>query len=337
MLRYAVRRLLLAIPTLLVISFIIFALLDLAPSDPTAQLPLTIPEEIREQIRLSLGLGEPFHIRYFKWLQQFMINEPLNLMEEAWDIQIGNSEDRLRVRSWSTRAPVVDLIAERLPQTLTVIGVSYLVAIMIAVPIGVISAYKQYSAFDQVGTFVSMVGFSVPTFFTGTVFIVVFSVYLGWFPSIYDTTHQVTDFDSFIVQVKQMIMPVMVLALFNAAQLSRFMRSSMLDNLNQEYVRTARAKGLNERVVVLVHVLRNSLIPVVTVIALGLPATFAGAIITEQIFRINGVGHLLIGAIESADIPTVQTVTFIFAILIVLFNLIADLLYGMLDPRIRYD
>ncbi|MCR9254661.1 MAG: ABC transporter permease [Alphaproteobacteria bacterium] len=337
MLRYAIRRLLLAIPTLLVISFIIFALLDLAPSDPTAQLPLTIPEEIREKIKLSLGLGEPFHIRYLRWLQQFMINEPLNLMEQAWGIQIGDSENRLRVRSWSTRAPVVDLIAARLPQTLTVVGVSYLVAIMIAVPIGVISAYKQYSAFDQVGTFVSMVGFSVPTFFTGTVFIVIFSVYLGWFPSIYDTTHQVTDFDSFIVQVKQMIMPVMVLALFNAAQLSRFMRSSMLDNLNQEYVRTARAKGLNERIVVLVHVLRNSMIPVITVIALGLPATFAGAIITEQIFRINGVGHLLIGAIEGADIPTVQTVTFIFAILIVMFNLIADLLYGMLDPRIRYD
>lgn len=337
MLRYAVRRLLLAVPTLLVISFIIFALLDLAPSDPTAQLPLTIPEEIREQIKLSLGLGEPFHIRYFKWLEQFLVNEPLNLIEEYMGVEIGSSEDRLRVRSWSTRAPVVDLIAARLPQTLTVVGVSYIVAILIAVPIGVISAYKQYSVFDQVGTFVSMVGFSVPTFFTGTVMIVVFSVILGWLPSIYDTTHRVTDFDSLIFQIKQMIMPVMVLGLYNAAQLSRFMRSSMLDNLNQEYVRTARAKGMSEPVVILIHVVRNSMIPVVTVIALGLPSTFAGAIITEQIFRINGVGHLLIGAIESADIPTVQTVTFIFAVLIVLFNLIADILYGMLDPRIRYD
>ena len=337
MFRYAIRRLLFAIPTLLVISFIIFALLDLAPSDPTAQLPLTIPEEVRETIKESLGLGQPFYVRYFKWLQQFMVNEPLNLIEQYWGIQIGDSEGRLRVRSWSTRAPVVDLIAARLPQTLTVVGVSYLVAILIAVPIGVISAYKQYSIFDQIGTFISMVGFSVPTFFTGTVFIVIFSVLLGWLPSIYDTTHQVTNFDSFVFQLKQMIMPVMVLGLFNAAQLSRFMRSSMLDNLNQEYVRTARAKGMTETVVVLIHVLRNSMIPVVTVIALGLPSTFAGAIITEQIFRINGVGQLLIGAIEGADIPTVQTVTFIFAILIVAFNLIADLLYGMLDPRIRYD
>jgi peptide/nickel transport system permease protein len=337
MFRYAVRRLLFAIPTLLVISFIIFALLDLAPSDPTAQLPLTIPEEVREMIKESLGLGKPFHIRYLKWLEQFLVNEPLNLIEQFWGIEIGDSESRLRVRSWSTRAPVVDLIAARLPQTLSVVGVSYIVAILIAVPIGVISAYKQYSIFDQIGTFVSMIGFSVPTFFTGTVMIVVFSVVLGWLPSIYDTTLEVTDLDSFVAQFKQMIMPVMVLGLFNAAQLSRFMRSSMLDNLNQEYVRTARSKGLGEPVVILIHVLRNSMIPVVTVIALGLPTTFAGAIITEQIFRINGVGQLLIGAIEGADIPTVQTVTFIFAVLIVVFNLIADLLYGILDPRIRYD
>jgi peptide/nickel transport system permease protein len=337
MFKYAIRRLLFAIPTLLVISFIIFALLDLAPSDPTASLPLTIPEEVREQIKESLGLGKPFHIRYLKWLEQFMVNEPLNLIEQSWGFEIGNSADRLRVRSWATRAPVVDLIASRLPQTLTVIGISYIVAILIAVPIGVISAYKQYSIFDQIGTFVSMLGFSVPTFFTGTVAIVIFSVVLGWLPSIYDTTLVVKDFDSLLDQIKQMIMPVMVLGLFNAAQLSRFMRASMLDNLSQEYVRTARAKGMSEKVVIVVHVLRNSMIPVVTVIALGLPATFAGAIITEQIFRINGVGQLLIGAIDGADIPTVQTVTFIFAILIVLFNLIADLLYGMLDPRIRYD
>ena len=287
MLRYAARRLLFSIPTLLVISFVVFALLDLAPNDPTAQLPLTIPPETRQTIRESLGLGQPFHIRYFRWLTQFMINEPLNLAERMWGVEIGNSEGRLRVRSWATRAPVVDLIAARLPQTLTVVGVSYLVAVLIAVPVGVFSAYRQYSVFDYIGTFVTTVGFSVPTFFTGTVLIVVFSATLGWLPSIYDTTHRVTDFDSFVYQVRQMAMPVMVLGLFNAAQLSRFTRSAVLDNLNQEYVRTARAKGLTEPVVVLVHVLRNSMIPVVTVIALGLPSTFAGAIITEQIFRIT--------------------------------------------------
>ena len=128
-----------------------------------------------------------------------------------------------------------------------------------------------------------------------------------------------------------------MLGLYNASQISRFMRASMLDNLGQDYVRTARAKGMTEKVVVLVHVMRNSLIPVVTVLALNLPQVFGGAIITEQIFKVNGLGQLLIGAIEGGDIPTVQTLTFIFAVLIVLFNLIADLLYGILDPRIRYD
>ena len=217
------------------------------------------------------------------------------------------------------------------------LGLSYLVGILIAIPIGVISAYRQYSIFDQIGTFISMIGFSVPTFFTGLVLIVIFSVTLGWLPSIYDTTHKVTDLASFWFQVKQMIMPVMVLALFNAAQLSRFMRASMLDNLSQDYVRTARAKGMKERVVLLIHVLRNSMIPVVTVIALGIPQIFGGAIITEQIFRVNGLGQLLIVGIQGADIPLVQTLTFIFAVLIVLFNLIADICYGILDPRIRYE
>ena len=337
MLNYTIRRLLLAIPTLLVISFIIFALLDLAPNDPTGNLPLTIPPEVRQQIRESLGLGEPFPIRYLYWLQQFFINEPLNVLEKILGFPIGDSAERLRIRSWATRGPVVDLIVERMPQTLMVVGFAYLFGILIAIPIGVISAYKQYSIFDQVGTFVSMVGFSIPTFFTGVVFIVIFSVNLQWFPSIYDTTLQVTGWSSFWAQVRQMAMPVMVLALYNAAQLSRFVRASMLDNLNQDYVRTARAKGMRERVVLLVHVLRNSLIPVVTVIALGIPTIFSGAIITEQIFRVNGLGQLLITAIQGADIPLVQTLTFIFAVLIVFFNLIADLLYGILDPRIRYD
>ncbi len=336
MLHYTLRRLLFAIPTLLVISFLIFAILDLAPNDPTGNLPLTISPEVREKIRLSLGLGEPFPIRYLKWLQQFFVNEPLNIIEQTFGVTIGDSENRLRVTSWATRSPVVDLIIERTPQTLWVVGMSTLLGILIAIPIGVISAYRQYSIFDQIGTFISMIGFSVPTFFTGLVLIVIFSVTLGWLPSIYDTTHKVTDLASFWFQVKQMLMPVMVLALFNAAQLSRFMRAAMLDNLSQDYVRTARAKGMKESRVLL-HVLRNSLIPVVTVIALGIPQIFGGAIITEQIFRVNGLGQLLIVGIQGADIPLVQTLTFIFAILIVLFNLIADIVYGMLDPRIRYE
>jgi|TARA_B100000809_G_C15133752_1_gene529643 peptide/nickel transport system permease protein len=337
LIQYIIRRLLIAIPTLLVISFIIFAILDLAPNDPTGNLPMTVPPEVREKIRISLGLDKPMYIRFGMWLNQFFINEPLNLLHEGWGISIGDVENRTRVLSWATRSPVVDLIIQRTPQTLWVVGLSYLFGIIIAIPIGIVSAYKQYSWFDQIGTFVSMVGFSVPTFFTGMVAIILFSVQLQWFPMIYDTTLVVDSWGNFVLQVKQMIMPVMVLGLYNASQLSRFMRASILDNLNLDYVRTARAKGRSETAVLLVHVLRNSLIPVVTLIALGIPTIFSGALITEQVFRVNGLGQLLIIAIEGADIPLVQTLTFLFAVLIVLFNLVADVLYGILDPRIRYD
>ena len=335
MLTYFVRRLLLSIPTLLFIALVIFLLLDLAPGDPTAQLPLTIPPEVREQIRQSLGLGEPFPVRFWKWLVQFFWVEPQVLIDSIFntDFSVGDP----RVLSWQTRSPVMDIVVQRMPQTLWVVGTAYIVAILIALPIGIYSAYRQYSIFDNVGTFVSMIGFSVPPFFSGVLVIVIFSVQLGWFPSIYDTTLRVTDWDTFWLQVRQMVMPVMVLALQTTAQISRFMRASMLDNLNQDYVRTARAKGLSEATVVLIHVLRNSMIPVITVIALGVPSIFGGAIITEQVFKVNGIGQLLITAIEANDLPMVHTLTFIFAVLIVLFNLIADVLYGILDPRIRYD
>ncbi len=335
MFHYTVRRLAFTVPTLLFISLILFLLLDLAPGDPTANLPLTIPVEVKEKIRQSLGLGEPMHVRYLLWLNQFFVNEPLHLVSNLSGFDL--SGDRPRVISWQSRSPVVDTVVERLPQTLWVVGLSYVIGVLIALPVGIVSAWRQNSWFDQLGTFVSMVGFSVPTFFSGVLLIVIFSVHLGWFPSIYDTTHRVTDFGSFLHQVRQMVMPVMVLALYNAAQISRFMRASTLDNLHLDYVRTARAKGMPERTVMLVHVLRNSLGPVVTVIALGVPGIFGGAIITEQVFKVNGLGQLLITAIQANDLPMVQTLTFIFAMLIVLFNLVADLLLGILDPRIRYD
>jgi len=425
--QYIIRRLLITIPTLLVISFVVFAILELSPADPVGQLPLTIPPEVREQIRESMGVNDPFLVKYVKWLRQFMINEPLNIFEELTGLnfapsmaltadqlveageegygelaaslagagessghsilvdgqarelflnekqlllwledgrpafldeftnnrvtrEIGNSdgagedgellpvrESRLRYLSWQTRSPIIDLVIERMPQTLWVVGLSYIVAIVIAVPVGVIQAYRQYSIFDQLVTFLATIGFSVPTFFTGLMFIILFSVQLKWFPSIYDTTHVVVDFESFVVQLRQIIMPVMVLALFYMALISRHTRSAMLDNLKLDYVRTARAKGISERMVVGLHALRNSLIPVVTLIALGIPSIFQGAIITEQIFRVNGLGQLLIIAIQGGDLPTVQTLTFIFAVLIVFFNIIADLLYAVLDPRIRYN
>ncbi len=335
MLTFTIRRLILSIPTLLFISLVIFGLLQLAPGDPMAQVPLTVPPEVKEKMREALGLGQAWYIQYWKWLVQFFWIEPQVLIDHWFGTSF--AEGKQRVLSWQTRSPVMDIVVQRIPQTLWVVGLAYLVGIAIAIPIGIYSAYRHYSVFDQAGTFITMIGFSIPPFFTGPLLIVIFSVYLGWLPSIYDTLHVVNDWESFKFQFMQMIMPVMVLALQTTAQISRYMRGAMLDNLNQDYVRTARAKGLKEATVVMVHVLRNSMIPVVTVIALGMPAIFGGAIITENVFKVNGIGQLLLTWLFANDIPGVMTLTFIFAILIVFFNLVADILYGLLDPRIRYD
>ncbi|WP_322487984.1 ABC transporter permease [Chloroflexus sp.] len=319
MLQYIIRRVLIAIPTLLIISFVIFAVLALAPGDPLAQFALNpaIPESTRELIRVQFGLDQPWPVRYVRWLT--------SLLRGDWGFSFG------------TRGPVLDLIWQRLPQTLIVVGTAYLIAVLLAIPIGIISAVKQYSSFDNVATFFAFVGFSVPSFFTGLVLMLVFAINLKWFPIVYNTTLQVVDWDTFTQQVRQMTLPVTVLVVQQTAALTRFMRSSMLDNLNLDYVRTARAKGLSDRMVVLRHVLVNSLIPVVTLIALGIPTIFAGAIITENLFRVNGLGALLITSINNSDTPVVMALTFIFAILTVVFNLIADILYGVLDPRVRYS
>jgi peptide/nickel transport system permease protein len=315
--QYILRRVLIAIPTLLVISFVIFAILSLAPGDPLAQFALNpaIPEATRERIRVALGLDQPWPVRYVKWLTA--------LAQGDWGI------------SFNTKAPVLDLIGQRLPQTLQVVGLAYVIAVLLALPIGIISAVKQYSIFDQIATFFSFVGFSVPSFFTGLLLMLIFAVNLGWFPIVYQGSLKVTDWESFTQQVRQMVLPISVLVVQQTAALTRFMRSAMLDNLSLDYVRTARAKGLADRVVVVRHVLANSLIPVVTLIALGIPTIFAGAIITENLFRVNGLGQLLITSINSSDTPVVMALTFIFATLTVVFNLIADILYGVLDPRVR--
>jgi peptide/nickel transport system permease protein len=336
--QYVIRRILTAIPTLIFISFVIFALLDLAPGDPTSNLPQSIPQEVKERIREALGVNDPFVVRYAKWGYQFMVVEPINAFEKATGIKFGGSEDRLRITSWTSRGkPVVDIIIERLPATLWVVGSAYLLSLLIAVPLGVYAAYRQNSMFDQVSSVVSVIGFSLPTFFTGVLLIQIFAVWLGWFPTLYNTTLRVTDFNTLGQQLRQMAMPVAVLAFFQMAATSRFTRSSMIENLRMDYVRTARSKGLNERLVVVRHVVRNSMIPVVTLVALGIPGIFGGAIVTEQIFAVNGIGQLLITSIQSNDIPTIQTCLMIFAVLVVAFNLIADVTYGFLDPRIRYS
>ena len=316
--RYIIRRLLIAIPTLLVISFVVYAILALAPGDPLSQFANNpnVPPEVRERIRESLGLNQPWHVRYVKWL--------IALLQGDFGY------------SFMSHLPVIQLLKERLPNTLAVVGVAYILGVLLAVPIGMISAVRRYSIFDHAATTFAFIGFSVPTFFTGLLLIILFSINLHWFPFIYDSTLKVKDFSSFIDQMKQSIMPIIVLALFDTATLARYIRSEMLEHLPLDYVRTARSKGLMERFVIVRHVLRNSLIPVVTLVALGIPAVFAGAIVTEQIFRVPGIGELLVTSISNGDLPVVSTVVFIFAVLVVLFNLAADLLYAVLDPRIRY-
>lgn len=319
--KYVLKRLLIAIPTLLFISVVVFAILAIAPGDPMAQFAVNpaIPPEVRENIRRSLGLDQPWPVRYVKWLLAALQGD------------LGYS--------FQSKVPVMDLILLKLPNTLAVVGVAYVLSVLLAIPIGVISAVKRYSIFDHAATTFAFIGFSVPTFFTGILLILLFSVKLRWLPFIYDSQLVVslTDPASFLPQLRQSVMPIAVLALFQTATLARFMRSEMVEHLPLDYVRTARAKGLAERAVVLRHVFRNSLIPVVTLVALGVPTVFAGALITEQIFAIPGIGSLLISAINNSDTPVVMGATFIFAVLVVFFNVIADVLYGILDPRIRYD
>ncbi len=317
--RYVIRRLLLAIPTLLLISFVLFAILSLAPGDPLSQFAANpaVPPEVRDNIRRSLGLDQPWPVRYVKWV--------FALTHGDWGFSFGS------------RIPVWDLIKLRIPSTLAVVGLAYLVSLVIAIPIGILSAVKQYSLFDHLATTAAFIGFSVPTFFTGLLLIIFFSVKLQWLPFIYDSTLQVHDLDSFGQQVKQSIMPIAVLALFQTATLVRFTRASVLENLPQDYVRTARAKGVTEFSVINRHAVRNSLIPVVTLIALSAPTVFSGALITEQIFRVPGIGSLLITSIQNNDIPVIMAILVTFSVLVVMFNLIADILYGVLDPRIRYE
>ena len=318
MTKYLINRLLISIPTLIAISIIVFTILALAPGDPLGEFASnpSITAEVRENIRRAFGLDQPIYIRYFKW---------------AWAFIRGDMG-----YSFTTRSPVFDLIWQRLPTTLGIVGTAYLFSVLIAFPLGVISALKRYSVLDQLVTTFAFLGFSLPTFFTGLVLIIIFSVQLNWFPFIYNSTLQVTNWQTFVEQIKQSVMPVTVLALYQSAVLMRFIRSSILEQINQDYVRTAHAKGLSPWTVLSGHIQPNAMIPVVTLIALDIPTVFTGALVTEQVFRVPGIGALLVESIYRGDTPVVMAITFIYAILIVVFNLVADLIYGWLDPRVSY-
>ncbi|MDO9284147.1 MAG: ABC transporter permease [Aquabacterium sp.] len=318
MFNYILRRLLIALPSLLGISIVLFTVLALAPGDPFEDLANnpSVPPEVRMALRAQFGLDDPIWQRYLLWLT--------SMFQGNWGF------------SFVSRIDVDVLITQRIPVTLAVIGLSQLLAILVALPVGILAAAKPYSWFDRIASTLAFVGFSLPTFFTGVIFILFFSIYLGWFPFVYRSDLSATGLDWWWQQFKQSIMPITVLGLFQGASMMRYVRSAVLDVIRLDYVTTARSKGLSERTVITKHVVRNALIPVVTLMALQMPAVFGGAIVTEQIFRIPGIGSLLIDAILRNDTPVIMAVTFVFSCLVILFNLIADLLYGWLDPRISY-
>ena len=318
MLNYILRRLLIALPSLLGISVVLFTVLALAPGDPFEDLANnpSVPPEVRMALRVQFGLDDPIWQRYLSWLS--------SMFQGNWGF------------SFVSRINVDQLIAQRMPVTLAVIGLSQLLAMLVALPVGILSAAKPYSWFDRIASTLAFIGFSLPTFFTGVIFILFFSIYLGWFPFVYRSDLSATGLDWWWQQFRQSIMPITVLGLFQAASMMRYVRSAVLDVIRLDYVTTARSKGLAERTVITKHVVRNALIPVVTLVALQMPAVFGGAIVTEQIFRIPGIGSLLIDAILRNDTPVIMAVTFVFSCLVIFFNLIADVLYGWLDPRISF-
>src|SRR5439155_23959766 len=275
-----------------------------------------IPPEVAGALRTKFGLDDPIALRYLRWLSAMLHGD--------WGFSL------------VSRMDVDTLIVQRLPATLFVIGSSQVLALLIALPVGVYSAVRPYSIFDQLANLLAFIGFSLPTFFTGLLFILLFSIYLDWLPFVYRTDIGATGWHWYWEQFKQAVMPVAVLGLLQAASWTRYVRSSVLEVVRLDYVTTARAKGLPERTVIVQHVVRNAFIPVVTLVALQVPALFGGAIVTEQIFRIPGIGSLLISSILANDTPVIMAVTFVFACLVILFNLIADILYGLLDPRIAY-
>lgn len=315
---YLLRRLLMLIPSLLGISIIIYTILALAPGDPFGQLITNpnVPAAVVASLRAKFGLNDPIWLRYFHWL--------VAMLHGDWGF------------SFASRINVSTLIMQRLPVSLVILGASEVLAILVAIPVGILAGTRPYSLFDKIANTLAFVGFSLPTFFTGLVLILVFSIRLHWLPFVFRSDMNSTGLTWLWQNILQSIMPVTVLGLFQGAALVRYVRASVLDVVKLDYVTTARSKGIGERRVIMRHIVRNALIPVVTLVAVQLPVVFGGAIITEQIFRIPGMGSLLISSILSDDTPVVMAITFVYAVLVIIFNLIADLLYAWLDPRIAY-
>ncbi|MGI5836067.1 MAG: nickel ABC transporter permease [Chloroflexota bacterium] len=306
MIRYVIRRLIYAIPVMLVVSIIVFAMLHIAPGDPASMLAGedARPEDVAA-VRAKFGLDQPLHIQYGVWLGNILQGD------------LG--------RSIVTRRPVLMEIQSRLPSTIELAVAALLIAMVVGMVVGVISATRQYSILDHSTMIMALLGISVPIFWLGLMLIFLFSVQLRWFPTGGGGTLQ------------QLVLPAITLGAASTAIVARMTRSSMLEVIRQDYVRTARSKGLVERVVLVRHALKNALIPVVTVIGLQFGYLLGGAVITETVFSRPGLGRLLVASIMSQDFPVVQGTLMLLAGSFVLVNLLVDILYGYLDPRIRYQ
>jgi len=320
--RYVIRRLIQAVPLLIAISVIVFAIIEVAPGDP-AQMYID-PEKgadpaYIEAVRHSLGLDQPVYVRYISWLVKTLQGD------------FGFS--------FRTRRPVALEIGDRLPNTLLLGGVALLISMVIAVPIGIISALKRYTLIDYILSTLALVGISVPVFWVALVLLQIFAIQLNWLPGVGMRSVRVEyeGFAAILDVIRHMILPATVLSLAQTASWSRYQRSALLEVLGQDYIRTARAKGVRERRVIGVHALRNALIPMVTLIGLSVPSIVTGAFITETIFGWPGMGRLGVESINGRDYPIIMAVTMLSALLIVFGNLLADIAYAWVDPRIRYD
>jgi peptide/nickel transport system permease protein len=322
---YIVRRLLQAIPILFLLSIFLFGVVRLMPGGPLAQAernPNVTPEQLAA-LRLRLGLDQPLPVQYVKWIKAFAL-------EGDWGYSI------------KFRRPVSEMISERVPATLILFGVGFVVMLLFAIPLGVYSAIKPYSAFDNIITTLSFAGQSVPVYWLGLILIVIFYLNIPnpfgegpMFPA--GGMYTVGREGDLLDLLWHLVLPIAAMSFSWIAWYSRFLRSSMRDTLNEDYIRTARAKGLSLRMVHFRHALRNALLPLVTLIALDLPTVFGGAVFIETIFAWPGMGRLFWDAAKGRDYPILLAVMMIYAALTLLFNLIADIVYGFLDPRIRYD
>jgi peptide/nickel transport system permease protein len=320
--RFIVRRLVQTIPLIIGITILTFALANLVPGSPVSNLELdpgTSPEDVA-RIRANLGLDQPMHVRYFVW---------------ASNVAQGDLGLSLR-----THRPVLTIIMERLPNTLLLTSTALVLSLLFSIPVGVYAALKRNSWFDQVATLGAVGGVAVPNFWLGLMMILLFSVmFREWglpaLPS--GGTHTIGTGGDILNRIQHLIMPAIVLAFAQTAAWTRYIRSQMIEILRQDYMRSAQAKGLKDHIVTFRHGLRNALLPLVTLLALDIPQLFSGAVITEVIFSWNGIGRLIVDATFQRDYTVIMGTVVIVSFLTIFANLIADVMYAVLDPRIRYD